>query len=218
MRTPDAASHVTLRGWAHVPTRHHLRSMSSPIATPAAAERGPRAWWLGLAPRARRVLRVLFALGVILVLVVSAVLARFLSVENTERDADLALVQAEVRGEAGAMLAQMSGCRASPSCVASVKANAGNARLRRAGAVKILELESPTAYSLFGATGKTRLAWTVIGARPVVQCVDVRRTGNFLAGISVQLIGLSAPIDNEGKCTRPSRIETEEEEAAAVER
>ena len=70
--------------------------------------------------------------------------------------------------------------------------------------MKILQLESTTAYSLSGATGKTRLAWTVIGTLPVVQCVDVRRTGNFLTGIHVQLLGLSAPIDNEGICTKRS--------------
>ena len=91
-------------------------------------------------------------------------------------------------------------------------------RLRRAGAVEIVSLKSATAYSLTGSTGKTRLAWTVIGRLPVVQCVDVRRTGNFLAGIHVQLIGLSRPIDNEGICSKRSRNEEEEEEATAVER
>jgi hypothetical protein len=214
--------------WAHLPTRHHLQAMSSPPikdrpATPAeAADRasigGPRAWWLRLPPRRRRALQALLAVGVLLVLLISVVLARFLSVENAERDADLALVQAQARGDVAAMLDQISGCRASPSCVAGVKANVDNPRLRRAGAVKILSLKSPTAYSLAGATGKTRLAWTVIGMLPVVQCVDVHRSGNFLTGIHVQLLGLSAPIANEGTCTKRTRAEIEEEEATAVER
>jgi hypothetical protein len=186
------------------------------VATEHAAP-GPRAWWRGLPPRQRKVLRALFALCVIVVLAVGALLARFLSVENTERDADLALVQAEAKGDVAGMLDQLGDCRASPSCVASVKANASDSRLRRSGAVKILQLESPTAYSLSGATGKTRLAWTVIGAQPVVQCVDVRRTGNFLAGIHVHLIGLSAPISGEGKCTKETTLEQEEEEATKVE-
>jgi hypothetical protein len=211
MRPPKAGSHVTLPGWVHVPTRHHLQTMSSPIATPAAA-RGPREWWHRLPRRQRKALRLLLAVGVILVIVVGAVLARFLSVENAERGDEVALVQAEVRGSLAGVLDQLSGCRESPSCVATEKANASNPRLRRRGAVKILQLESPTAYSLFGATGKTRLAWTVIGTLPVVQCVDVRRTGNFLSGIHVQLLGLSAPIDSEGRCTKPSRIEKEEEQ------
>jgi hypothetical protein len=75
-----------------------------------------------------------------------------------------------------------------------------NPRLRRRGAVKILQLTSSTAYSLTGATGKTRLAWTVIGELPVVQCIGVRRTGNPLSGIEVALVSLSAPIPNEGDC------------------
>jgi hypothetical protein len=66
--------------------------------------------------------------------------------------------------------------------------------------VRILSLKSRTAYSLTGATGKTRLAWTVIGRLPVVQCVEVRRTGNALAGIHITLLSLSAPIPNEADC------------------
>jgi len=136
----------------------------------------------------------------VLFLALSGLLARFLSVENAERDDDLALIQAQARGDVGGMLDQLSGCRQRPSCVAEVRANTTNPRLRRSGAVKILQLESATAYSLTGATGKTRLAWTVIGQLPVVQCVEVRRTGNFLKGITVTLLALSAPIPNEGDC------------------
>lgn len=192
--------------------------MSSPIAAAPADARGPRAWWLGLPRGRRKTLRVLLAVGVILVLAISALLARFLSVENAERADDLALIQAEVKGNVPGMLSQLSGCRHSPSCVAAVRVNAANPRLRRSGAVKILQLQSNTAYSLFGATGKTRLAWTVIGSLPVVQCVEVRRTGNFLNGIHVTLVGLSAAIDNEGICTKRTRVEVEEEEDTAVER
>jgi hypothetical protein len=191
----------------------------APTATPAPTiEHGPRVWWRGLTPRRRRVLRIVFAVGVVVVLVVSAGLARFLSVENAERADEVALIQAEANGSTAAMLDELSGCRESPSCVASVKANASNPRLRRSGGVKILQLEASTAYSPFGATGKTRLAWTVIGALPVVQCVDVRRTGNFLTGVHVHLLGLSAPIANEGVCHKLTRNEIEEEEASAVER
>jgi hypothetical protein len=131
---------------------------------------------------------------------ISGVLARFLSVENAERDADQALIQAQSKGRVNAMLSQLSGCRERPSCVAEVRARVHNPRLLRPGSVKILQLVSPTAYSLTGATGKTRLAWTVIGTLPVVQCVRVRRTGNFLTGIHVKLLSVSAPISNEGDC------------------
>jgi hypothetical protein len=137
---------------------------------------------------------------VLLFLALSGLLARFLSVENVERDAQLALIEAQARGDVPGMLARLRGCRQRPSCVAAVQRNAGNPRLRRAGAIKILSLKSSTAYSPTGATGMTRLAWTVIGRLPVVQCIEVRRTGNFLAGITVTLLSLSAPIPNEADC------------------
>jgi hypothetical protein len=147
-------------------------------------------------PRGRRL--ALIALGLVLFLAISGLLARFLSTENVERDDVLAVLQAEVSGNEQEMLSQLSGCRAQPECVAVVKADA--ASLRRAGSVKILLLTSSTAYSLTGATGSTRVAWTVIGHLPTVQCVKVKRTGNFFAGVSVALLSLSAPIPNEGDC------------------
>lgn len=134
----------------------------------------------------------------LLFLVISGELARFLSTENSERSDEEALIEAQARGDVNGMLKQLSGCSRSASCVATVRANASS--LRRTGAVKILSLKSSTAYSLTGATGKTRLAWTVIGRLPVVQCVEVRRTGSFLSGINVTLLSLSAPISNEADC------------------
>ncbi len=163
--------------------------------------------WAGQTPGLRRGgwsrsgrVRALIALGLIAFLGISFLLARFLQTENVERDDDLALVQAQARADAPAMIADLAGCRTSPSCVAAVRANVADHRLVRPGSVKILQLVSPTAYSLFGATGRTRLAWTVIGTLPVVQCVTVRRTGNFLSGIHVTLTAISAPIDNEADC------------------
>ena len=163
--------------------------------------------WVGADPAAgadrppgNRRRNALIVVGVALFVTISVLLARFLQTENVERDADLAIVQAQTRGDGAAMIADLSGCRTSPSCEASVKANTTNPRLLRSGPVKILLLQSPTAYSLFGATGRTRLAWTVIGKLPVVQCVTVKRTGNFLTGIKVSLLALSTPIPNEDDC------------------
>src|SRR5262249_1697843 len=134
----------------------------------------------------------LVVIGILLFLAISGALARFLATENVERDADLALIRAEAGGDVNRMLADLSGCRERPSCVAMVRTNASG--LRRAGTVKILSLKSSTAYSLTGSTGTTRLAWTVIGMRPVVQCIEVRRTGSIVEGITVKLQSLSAPI------------------------
>ena len=176
---------------------------ADPPTREAAAQAGaasPSAWWRGLDARTRRRWRIGVVCGLVFVLVVSVLLARFLQVENVERDADLDVIQAEARGDANAMLARLQGCRQRPSCVALVRANVANPRLRRPGAVKILQLQSPTKYSLTGATGRTRFAWTVIGRLPVVQCIEVRRSGNFLSGIKVALLEVSAPIPNEGDC------------------
>jgi hypothetical protein len=141
---------------------------------------------------------VLIVVGALLFLAVSAALARFLSVENVERDALVALLGAQGKGDVGGMLRELSGCRERPACAAVVRSDA--ARLRRAGAPKLLSVKSRTSYSLTGAEGKTRVAWTVIGRLPVVQCVQVRRTGNALTGIHVALVSLSAPIPNEADC------------------
>jgi hypothetical protein len=152
-----------------------------------AVRRGRRRWLIALA-----------ALGVVLFLIVSFELARFFSVENLEREDLVALLQAEARGNAPSMLAQLHACRGNPSCVATVHSDA--ATLHRPGVVKLLTLTSPTAGSLTGGTGATRVAWTVIGTLPVVQCVDVRRTGNALTGISLALLTIGPKIESEADC------------------
>ena len=138
------------------------------------------------------------ALAVVLFVAISGLLARFLSTENAERDDVLAVLRAEAVGNEQGMLARLYGCRAHPKCVAAVKADAVS--LRRTGSVKILSLTSATAYSLTGATGITRAAWTVIGHLPTVQCITVKRTGNFLTGVSVALLSISEPIESEADC------------------
>src|SRR5271167_1375535 len=68
----------------------------------------------------------LIIVGVLVFLTISGVLARYLSSENVERDHEWALMQAEARGNAREMLAQLSGCRASASCTATVRADAAS--------------------------------------------------------------------------------------------
>jgi hypothetical protein len=142
----------------------------------------------------------LIALGVIVFLAISALLARYLTSDNLEREDDVALIEAEARGDATGLISKLSGCRENPSCVAQQQKNASDPRIRRAGAVKVLSLTAATANSPTGATGKTRLAWTVLGQLPVVQCIEVKRSGNALTGVHVALLSLSAPINNEADC------------------
>ena len=112
--------------------------------------------------------------------------------------AKVALIQAQARGDVDGMVRKLAGCRQSPACVAGARENAKS--LRRPGAVKILSLKSTIAHSATSATGTTRLAWTVIGRLPVVQCVKVHRNGSFIEGMTVTLLALSAPIPNEADC------------------
>jgi hypothetical protein len=160
--------------------------------------RTPGAWFRARLRRLRPVHIALIALALALFLTISVLLARFLSTENVERDDVLSVLVAQTSGNAEAMLDKLDGCRSRPACVATVRSNA--ARLRRSGSVKILSLTSHTAYSLSASRGKTRVAWTVIGRLPVVQCVLVRRTGDFLTGMTVALSSISAPIPNEADC------------------
>jgi len=140
----------------------------------------------------------LIALVVVLFLGISGLLARFFATENVERADILAVLHAQVVGDEHGMLAQLSGCAAIPKCAAAVKADA--ASLHRNGSVKILDLTSETNHSLTSSTGPTRVAWTVIGHLPTVQCVTVKRTGNFLTGISVALLSIGKPINSEADC------------------
>jgi hypothetical protein len=134
----------------------------------------------------------------VLFLAISALLARFFGAENVERQDILAVLRAEVVGDEHGMLSQLSGCAAKPACTAAVKADA--ASLHRSGPVKLLSLTSSTNHSLTGSVGATRVAWTVIGHLPTVQCVTVQRTGNFLTGISVSLLSIGKPIESEADC------------------
>jgi hypothetical protein len=145
--------------------------------------------------RRRKVL--LAAVGVVVFLGISLLLARYLSTENTERDAVYALLRDQARGDAKAMLARLDACDA--GCRANVEADAR--KLARPGEVKILAYTSSTSYALGGAQGPTRVAWTIVNRQlPVVQCVQVQRTGNVLAGRGINLRRLSVPIDRQGSC------------------
>jgi hypothetical protein len=147
----------------------------------------------------RRVLIPLAAIGAAVFVVVSLGLARWLTTENQERNDVVALLEAQARGDARAMLARLEDCRRDRRCAAAVERNAE--RLRRPGEVKILAYDSATSYALGDARGPTRVAWTVIDrGLPVVQCVDVERRGTVLTGRAITLHRLSPPIDRQASC------------------
>lgn len=149
----------------------------------------------------RRRLLVVAVPVLVVFLAVSFVVARFLTTENRERDLVTELLRAEARGDAAAVLHRLHACDA--ACATRVRAVVP--RVTGPGAVKVIRLDSATAYSLGTSEGWTRVVWArqVDGAttRPVVQCVRVRRNRSPLTGRSVSLLRLTAPLArNEDPC------------------
>jgi hypothetical protein len=139
------------------------------------------------------------AVAAVVFVAASLLLARWLSTENRERDALLAVARAEARGDTTDVARRLEGCAPDPRCRARVAAIV--ARVRRRGEVKILSLDSGTAYALGSKTGTTRVAWGVVDrGLPVVQCVVVRRKESLLAGHSITLLRLSRPIGRQSSC------------------
>jgi hypothetical protein len=144
----------------------------------------------------------LIVLCLVAVLVASALLARVLSVDGAERSAVAALITAEARGDQNAMLDGIRGCRQSAACLARVEQDIG--ALRHPGAVSIIQVQPSAGFSLTSTVGTARVAWNVGGSLPRVQCVRVRRAGNALSGLRVQLLAISRRIATDGAC--PARF------------
>ena len=141
---------------------------------------------------------VLIAVGLVIFLLVSAVLARVLSVDGAERSAITSLIQAEASGNAASMTRQILDCAKKPDCQRRAAQDA--AQLRRSGTVKILTLGSSAGFSLGSTLGTSRVAWRAGGALPVVQCVRVRRAGDALRGLHIELLEISLRINSQANC------------------
>jgi hypothetical protein len=146
----------------------------------------------------RRTYIILAALVVVLFLAVSAVLARVWSADSAETAAVTALVRAEARGDEAAMLAHLSGCRTSSACRGRVAAEI--ASLRRSGNVSILQVQPSTGFSLVGTLGTARVAWRASSPLPIVQCIRVRRAGDAISGLRVELLAISPRIKSDADC------------------
>lgn len=150
----------------------------------------------------RRYLLIAIGAGVVLFLVISALLARVFSVDSSERSAITSLIQAQARGDENAMLAQMHGCAESITCRERVAEDA--ARLQHHGPVSIITIQSSAGFSLTSTTGAARVAWQAGGSLPIVQCVRVRRAGNAISGLKVQLLAITPKLKGDAPC--PSRF------------
>lgn len=135
-------------------------------------------------------------------LAISALLARVFSANSAEQSAITTLVKDEAHGDTGAIIDDVTGCRASLSCRARAAELA--ASLTRKGAVSIIQIQPSTNFSLAGTEGTARVAWNAGGSLPIVQCVRVRRSGTAISGLKVELLEVSRRITSDTAC--PARF------------
>jgi hypothetical protein len=150
----------------------------------------------------RRIRLLLIALVVLLFVAVSALLARALSIDGAERSAITQLVTDEARGDAAAMVHLIVNCARQPACGGQAAANAS--RLRQPGRISIGEINPSAGFSLTSTLGTARVVWRAGQGLPVTQCVRVRRAGNVISGLSIQLLAISRRIKTSSDCADTS--------------
>jgi hypothetical protein len=150
----------------------------------------------------RRTYVLAIAAAIVLFLVISALLARVFSANSAEQSAITTLVKDEARGDTNAVIDEITGCRAAAAC--RRRAATVAAALKHPGAVSIIQLQPSTSFSIAGTSGTARVAWDVGGSLPIVQCVRVRRSGNAISGLRVELLKVSPRITSDAAC--PARF------------
>lgn len=146
---------------------------------------------------ARALRRAALVVAVLAFAAVSLVVARWLAADSGERTRVERLLDAQVRGDAAAMAAELDRCDA--ACRTRLDDLARRLRAPD-GSVEIVRYDSATARALGEETGTTRVVWRAGDGLPTVQCVLVRRKGTALTGPRVTLERLSAPIGREAPC------------------
>lgn len=146
--------------------------------------------------RSRRIL--IIAAAVVAFLLVSFLLARVLSANGAERAAIEAVLEAQARGDAPALVAEIDGCARDAACRATAQRNA--AQLRSSGQLDVVRLDPSTSFSLGGTSGTARVVWKTPTRLTVVQCAEVRRGGDPFSGFDVRVTAFSRPIDRESSC------------------
>ncbi|MDQ6749966.1 MAG: hypothetical protein M3Z33_04340 [Actinomycetota bacterium] len=136
--------------------------------------------------------------GVLAFVVVSALLARVLTVGNAERTAMLELARAEAHADEAGVLRRVSACRTGSACRARLPRIL--ARVSHPGRVRILRLDGPSGVAIAGRSGTARLAWKAGDALPIVQCFRLRTEGNPLQGYRVRVVSIADPIKLDASC------------------
>ena len=146
----------------------------------------------------RSYLIALIALGIVVFVVVSALLARAFSIDGAEQSAITSVLQAEARGDVAAAVSGIRDCGRDPACRARAATNV--AALRTPGPVTVIKFDSSAGFSLGSTLGTARIAWRIGNGLPIVQCVRVKRAGNLISGLHVELLEVSRRIPSDHAC------------------
>lgn len=144
---------------------------------------------------------VLLIIGVVFVLflVISALLARIFSADSAQRAAIITVLQDQAQGNTDDLISRIQGCASSPACRARAAYN--TSRLKGEGQVSVLTLQTAAGgITLGNSEGVARVAWRIGSGLPIVQCVRVRRVGNPITGLRVELLDVSKRIPSESAC------------------
>ena len=140
-------------------------------------------------------------LAVVLFAAISVGVARELGASSAERNAAVAVVRDQVRGDARAVVRRIVGCRGDAACAARIRAQV--ARLRTSAPLRVVRYDGLGGLSLGGRSGVARIVWKAGARLPTVQCVRLRRVGDVASGYRIDVLDLSAPIARQASC--PSR-------------
>ena len=137
------------------------------------------------------------ALGALLFVGISIMLARGLSATSAERARVFDVLVAQARGDTDEVLELLPRCADLPACVTTIR-NRGES-LRRPGEVEILQYRPSVQMAITDEEGTGRVAWRAGTSSPIVQCVRVLRTG-AMNGAQVELISIGPALDGEAEC------------------
>jgi hypothetical protein len=146
----------------------------------------------------RRLIVTAVLLGIVVFIAISVMLARAFNADSAERAAVTDLVKAEARGDTAGAATQLQNCSSTADCHARVASNV--VAIHHAGSLQILQLEPSTSFSLGSTLGSARIAFRVGDSLPIVQCVRVRRAGNVVSGLRIELLSVSAPLKGDATC------------------
>jgi hypothetical protein len=135
----------------------------------------------------------------VLFLVISALLARIFSADSAQRAAIINVLQDQARGNTDGLISRIEDCASSPACRARAAYN--TSRLKGQGQITVLTLQTAAGgLSLGNTEGVARVAWRLGAGLPIVQCVRVRRVGNPITGLHIELLAVSKRIPSESAC------------------